>query len=328
MGRHAYLIIAHNNWYILSKLVSTLDYYNNDIYIHIDRKSNPSDRLKQSIANQVNESKLFFIESKPVYWGGYTLIDVTLRLLTAAAEKQHYLYYHLLSGCDLPIKNQKHIHEFFDANQGAEFVHFGKEEWNKKIQSRLKYYWIFQDFAGNSRRIDKLTLRALDRICVFIQKMIGIDRLKDLQLSAGSEWFSISDDFARFLLSKKDYIKKHFKYGICSDESFVQTIIIDSVFREKIYNLHGHLEQDCILRYLQWENGKPRVLKTDDFNRLISSGCLFARKFNEDDKGFIEKICMTALGKEETLTDNSFANESSMLACASGGKEAHNGRVI
>lgn len=37
--RHAYLIMAHNNWSILSKLLSLLDDDRNDLFLHIDAKS-------------------------------------------------------------------------------------------------------------------------------------------------------------------------------------------------------------------------------------------------------------------------------------------------
>ena len=36
--KHAYLIIAHNNFYILEKLIKLIDDKRNDIYIHIDKK--------------------------------------------------------------------------------------------------------------------------------------------------------------------------------------------------------------------------------------------------------------------------------------------------
>ena len=38
MEKHADLILAHNNFYILERLVKLLDYEFNDIYIHIDKK--------------------------------------------------------------------------------------------------------------------------------------------------------------------------------------------------------------------------------------------------------------------------------------------------
>ena len=37
--RHAFLVIAHNNWWQLKKLIQQLDDESNDIYVHIDKKS-------------------------------------------------------------------------------------------------------------------------------------------------------------------------------------------------------------------------------------------------------------------------------------------------
>ena len=36
--RHAYLIMAHNEWSLLNVLLSLLDDDRNDIYLHIDQK--------------------------------------------------------------------------------------------------------------------------------------------------------------------------------------------------------------------------------------------------------------------------------------------------
>ena len=38
MEKHAYLIICHNQFKLLKKLIMMLDNENNDIYIHIDKK--------------------------------------------------------------------------------------------------------------------------------------------------------------------------------------------------------------------------------------------------------------------------------------------------
>ena len=39
MNKHAYLIMAHNNWRNLETLIKLIDDDRNDIYIHIDRKT-------------------------------------------------------------------------------------------------------------------------------------------------------------------------------------------------------------------------------------------------------------------------------------------------
>ena len=44
--KFAYMIMAHNEPYVLDKLIHMLDYPNNDIYIHVDAKSNLIDKRK------------------------------------------------------------------------------------------------------------------------------------------------------------------------------------------------------------------------------------------------------------------------------------------
>lgn len=53
--KHAYLIIAHDNWKILEKLLILLDDKRNDIYLHIDRKSNLI-----NFSNNVHNANLLF----------------------------------------------------------------------------------------------------------------------------------------------------------------------------------------------------------------------------------------------------------------------------
>ena len=65
--RHAFLIIAHNNWEQFKKLVQLLDAENHDIYIHIDKKSNIMDFLRV----KTDRSNLFFLEERiDAKWGG------------------------------------------------------------------------------------------------------------------------------------------------------------------------------------------------------------------------------------------------------------------
>jgi hypothetical protein len=47
--KHAYLIIAHNEFKILSYLVKALDDERNDIYVHIDKRLKNCLTLKLSI---------------------------------------------------------------------------------------------------------------------------------------------------------------------------------------------------------------------------------------------------------------------------------------
>ena len=76
MKKHAYLIIAHDNWKILEKLLILLDDKRNDIYLHIDRKSNLI-----NFSNNVHNANLFVFHEIDVRWGDISLIQVEFFLL-------------------------------------------------------------------------------------------------------------------------------------------------------------------------------------------------------------------------------------------------------
>ena len=58
--RHAFLIIAHNNWEQLKKMVQLLDAENHDIYIHIDKKS--IDFKADKFLEIINKSRIFIYQ--------------------------------------------------------------------------------------------------------------------------------------------------------------------------------------------------------------------------------------------------------------------------
>lgn len=66
--KHAFLIIAHNNWWQLKQLIHQLDDPLNDIYVHIDQKS--KDFCEEDFNGITKYSKLKFYSAYKVYWGG------------------------------------------------------------------------------------------------------------------------------------------------------------------------------------------------------------------------------------------------------------------
>ena len=72
--RHAFLIIAHNNWNQLKKLIQLLDAENHDIYIHIDKKS--KDFNKKEFLSITRKSKLYIFQEYKVFWGGFSQVHV------------------------------------------------------------------------------------------------------------------------------------------------------------------------------------------------------------------------------------------------------------
>lgn len=54
--------------------------------------------------------------------GGVSQIECELLLLKTAISKGKYDYLHLLSGDDLPVKNNDEIDSFFEVNNGKQYI--------------------------------------------------------------------------------------------------------------------------------------------------------------------------------------------------------------
>ena len=281
--KHAYLILAHKNWNQLMTLLSLLDDSHNDIFLHIDRYA--ADAPIEQLRASVKKAQLVFVKRIGCSWGDYSLVKAELELLKEATKAPH-AYYHLLSGQDLPLKPQKEIRQFFEKNTGQEFVEFSNmipEAFNR-MKKRLCYYTFFQHSIGHAKKtgIFYFVMRRFQKLTVFIQKQLGVNRLKGMesQFYFGSQWFSITDAFARYVLSREAWIEKHFHLTTIPDEHFMQTLLMQSPFRGKVSPMH--------IRLINWKErslrkkwGSPDDFTTDDYDLLRSSEYLFARKFDE-----------------------------------------------
>ena len=116
-NKHAFLIIAHNQFDILEKLIIMLDDDRNDIFLHIDKRVEHLD--KDCYLALVKHSDLHFTKRMAVYWGHSSQVDCELLLLGECLKYGPYQYVHLLSGVDLPIKTQDEIHRFSKSQQDS-----------------------------------------------------------------------------------------------------------------------------------------------------------------------------------------------------------------
>ena len=158
------------------------------------------------------------------------------------------------------------------------FVHFDKQEDSLKRNERIKYYYLFQEYKNRSR---KTIWSVLDRGIIEIQKRIGIDRRRHFQgeFKVGSQWWSIKQDLAEYIVSKRDNIKKHFMFTM-SDEMFVQTLVYNSSFYDMLFM--GELNDQHVNQLLiDFGRGHPYLWTIKDVEEIMRSDLLFARKFDE-----------------------------------------------
>lgn len=280
MGKHAYLIMAHGNFEYLKKLIESLDDPRNDVFIHIDKKANFNDF--NILKKDIYYSAIYYIEQRNVKWAGFSGILCEIDLLKAATDRNIYDYYHLISGSDLVLKTQDEIHKFFDQNQGREFVEFDNQQIDDEYLERVKYYYLFQDIYGRNRKnLFFLGLFAIDKILLSIQKVLKVNRIKKLNMEfqKGTNWFSITHDFAEYVIMQEEWIYKTFKYSLSGDELFLQTILINSRFKDNL-SRPSHLVENLNMRLIDWVRGKPYTWRKEDYNILINSNMFYARKFD------------------------------------------------
>lgn len=277
--KHAYLIMAHNDFAQLNQLLYALDDERNDIYLHIDRKTHFSvDKLYKPL-----KAEMILTPRIRVNWGGDSQIRCELLLLEIATSTIHK-YYHLISGADLPIKTHDAIHAFFENNTKNYIIHYN-ENIDQFSSSRLREYHIFQNIIGRNGGIHIAACEYLERLSLWVQKKSKINRLRQcsLELYKGGNWFSITHEMALQILSSKQIINKIFGKTLCADEFFVQTIAMNSVLKDTVVSDN--------LRYIDWARGSPYTFRSEDEENLMNSDKLFARKFNSEvDAEIIRKI--------------------------------------
>ncbi len=285
---HAYLIMAHTNEKQLGQLISVLDYIENDIYIHLDIKM--GDVNIDALRKKVKYSRLFFVNRKNVIWGHYSQIECELTLFKAALEYNKYEYLHLLSGMDLPLCSQENIHRYFNQTPKREYVHIEGNELKEKDEEKCYYRFFLQKYVGNK---EKGILYYLQRLSICIQKKMGIKKNNKpfKKMYKGANWVSVTGEFIEYLVSKEDIINKVFRYSKCCDEIFLQTILMNSPFANRLSNQTFHDDYSSCQRYIDWHRGNPYVFKEADYDELISSGYMFARKFDSRiDSKIVDKI--------------------------------------
>lgn len=285
MYRQAYLIIAHRYDETFKTLLRMLDCDENDIYVHMDLKNKQFD--EDDCRKLIKKSSIYFTKRTSVTWGGYSQIDSELILLEMATAHGKYNYYHLLSGQDLPIKSNNEIMNFFKKHQGVEFVAFDKEKFN--CDDRVRYFYPLQEMVGRNR---KSFLGRISSVMTLFQKIAHLKRNAKIQFQKGPNWFSITDDLARYVIERKEWIKKAFHDTICCDEVFLQTIVINSVFADRIYQYAStENTEEAAMRLVDWERGGPYVFKNEDYSELLNSNMIFARKFDcQADSNIVNKL--------------------------------------
>lgn len=265
--KQAFLLIAHKNIEQTKQLIEFIADDKHHVYVHIDKKNDEIFNQLKQFFEEFNS--VFFLEPRiSINWGGISQVQVTLELLKKSVSG-NYDFYHLISGQDLFIKSKKEVMSFLQLNKGKQFLEVKKNQdhW------RIKGYYLFSDSKYGRIRLIATINHLLSKI---YKKIPFRSNLKEYELYKGSNWFTLSGDCVKYILKYLEDNPKYimdYKYTICADEHFFQTLILNSPFEKTVIN--------NTLREIHWDGGpNPRVYTIKDYDLLCNSLSLFARKFD------------------------------------------------
>lgn len=268
--KHAYLIIAHNEFEVLKRLVSALDDVRNDIYVHIDKKVKTMPEL------HVKLSGLYVLDKRiDVRWGHVSQIKTELLLFETALKNGPYEFYHLISGTHLPLKSQDEIHSYI-GSLNASCVLPGMVV-DTPYQETLKMRRVNLFLKNYSSRSS--LLRDCSQFCwkavIAIERTLGIEINKGESFYKASNWLVLNEDALTYIVDRKKQILKKYRFSLCGDEFFVPSELMQSRFKDSVVDSPVLLKQEMM-------RANPRVYHYSDLVALKESGYLFARKFTSD----------------------------------------------
>ena len=282
--RFAYLIMAHGNFELLKEIIKALDCPENDIYIHLDSKCGVID--KTLYEKTLEYSKVFFIEKRiSGEWGRVSMLKIVFNLLEKSLQGK-YDYYHLISGQDFPIKGNQYILNFFEKNNGKEFIHISSFFDEHEIMYRVGYRHLI-----NGNLVNKYKFWGyFNKILVHSQRLLHIRYVSSVKgFRGGAAWFSITHNFAMELFNNREEMLNLYKYTCIPDEIYLQTFVSQHHYEYKLYKEEDTFS-NCRLIVFKNHNKNPYVWKAQDFDELMKSSCLWARKFSEKDMNLIHRI--------------------------------------
>ena len=128
---------------------------------------------------------------------------------------------------------------------------------------------------------------------------VGFKINRDIDFKFASQWFSITDELARYVISKEEWLEKVFSRTNTCDEIFLATLVWDSPFRERLFvkePVEEHIVNESNMRFIDWTRGEsirhPWTFRNYDWDLLMSVPHFWARKFDESiDNEIITRIC-------------------------------------
>ena len=264
--KQAILITAYRDMPQLQRLV---EYFDDDfvLFIHLDK------RCREDVSWVKGRTHVHLYRRYAVEWGDYRHLLAFVRLMREAYGHSDLEYFHLITGSDYPCMSKENFKQFCEEHKGNNYLeHFPlpHADWGYEGGlNRIHYYWL----SPNSTRSKGAQLT---RKLVNLQRRLGIKRnfkYFDGNLYGGGTYWSLTRKAVGMAL---DYLDVHPGYL----RRFRMTSIAEEICLPTLWCNSGIPLINNYMRYIDWgaDGANPQVLTEKDYDKIVSSGALFARK--------------------------------------------------
>jgi hypothetical protein len=294
----AYLLFAYKNPRLIAKIIGHLAGDEAAFFVHIDRK------VELAQFDALRGDHVFFTEQRVlVHWAEFSGVEAILLLIRQAlAAPVRYDYFVLLSGSEFPLRSRQYIHNFFEQNQGREFITMMKMPAPGKPLSRLNTLRF-----PSTRPVLRFVFRVLAKFGLAqrdYRKAFG-----QLEPYSGVTWWALSREACQHVcdFTQQDQALTEFCRNIhAPEETFIHTIIGNSPFG---------VRRRRSLVYEEWLTSGPQthpeMISQKHLDLFASQNevsvqdlhgpgeLLFARKFSDDNLSLVEKLRAIIAAKEK-----------------------------
>jgi hypothetical protein len=270
----AALILAHHSPKLLSRLVKRLEFYGAQCFIHVDAKVDITPFHAACSAANAN-----FISSRTkVAWGGFSLVEATVSLLSAALPDPRFSHFVLTSGDSYPIKPPEEFRQL--VMQPFEQIELRVIPPQDQIHYRIAQTFLpdtqvpallhDEDATALQHSLTEEAFAQVSR--VFNMKKTGFP----WQYAKGGQWWVLTRSTAQRcmdVIAHETHLVEWFTYSYVSDEALFQTIM---------QNFGPFQIRARSPVYTVWDGAAHPLRFTDvtDLDRLKNAPAPLARKFS------------------------------------------------
>lgn len=288
--KHGFLITAYRDCATLQSLTEQLLAIPEAmVWINIDGRNPTLIEQFQAYLN-ILKSPRVQLQTQRVRWGSFEHMDVFMQMGQKALESGCD-YFHTITGQCRIVRPLKDFCAFFENAQEKSFIQYfalPDENWNGIGEPRLDRVKYYQLHDLLDARQWGLLFEIANRTVKGLQKLFGVNRLKERRYYGGIVYFSIAQKAMRYLLEQWQQIQGEFKYTFCCEETVPQTILLNGPeeLRESLVNFD--------LRFILWKTQygeNPGLLDESNFAEIMVGDYWFARKFDSRySQALIDKI--------------------------------------